>query len=84
MELMELAKDFGPLVGIVLFFIWRDWRREEGLVERVKNLEEFNTTILTEMVKNNATVIATNTAVIATNTEQLRLLTAVMAEHKGT
>jgi hypothetical protein len=58
MELMELAKDFGPLVGIVLFFIWRDWRREEGLVER----------------KNNATVIATNTAVIATNTEQLRLM----------
>ncbi|MHC4371258.1 MAG: hypothetical protein ACYSW8_26900 [Planctomycetota bacterium] len=74
MELMELAKDFGPLVGIVLFFIWRDWRREEGLVERVKNLEEFNTEVLTEMVKNNATVIATNTAVIATNTEQLRLM----------
>jgi hypothetical protein len=74
MELMELAKDFGPLVGIILFFIWRDWRREENLVERVKNLEEFNTTILTEMVKSNATVIATNTAVIGTNTEQLRLM----------
>jgi len=83
MELMELAKDFGPLVGIVLFFIWRDWRREEGLVERVKNLEEFNTTVLTEMVKNNATVIATNTSVIQTNTEQMRIMTELMTQCKA-
>lgn len=67
----ELAKSFGPLVGIVLFFIWRDWRREEGLVERVKNLEEFNTEVLTTMVKE-------TTAVIATNTEQIRILTGLM------
>ena len=83
MELMDLAKDFGPLVGIVLFFIWRDWRREENLVERVKTLETFNTEVLTEMVKNNATIIATSTAVIAANTEQLRLMPALMGQCKA-
>ena len=82
MELIDLAKDFGPLVGIVLFFIWRDWRREEGLVERVKHLEEFNTEVLTEMVKTNAACIATNTATVATNTEQLRLMTQLMSRRR--
>ena len=76
MELMELAQNFGPLVGIVLFFIWRDWRREEGLVNRVKTLEEFNNTVLVELVKENA-------AVIATNTEQLRLMNTLMTGCKG-
>jgi hypothetical protein len=79
MELMELAKSFGPLVGIVLFFIWRDWRREEGLVDRVKNLEEFNTKVLTDLVKECV-------AVIATNTEQLRIMNGKLQareEHDG-
>jgi len=80
MEIMDLMKDFGPLVGIVLFFIWRDWRRvddlQENLVERVKTLETFNTEVLTEMVK-------TNAAVIATNTEQLRMVNVSLAEHKA-
>ena len=83
MELMELAKDFGPLVGIVLFFIWRDWRREENLVERVKTLETFNTEVLTEMVRSNATIIATSTGVIAANTEQLRLMAQLMGQCKA-
>lgn len=72
MEFMDLLKDFGPLVGIVLFFIWRDWRREENLVNRVTKLEEFNTEVLTGMVKE-------TTAVIATNTEQIRQVGELMS-----
>jgi hypothetical protein len=68
---MDLVKDFGPLVGIVLFFIWRDWRREENLVNRVTDLEKFNTEVLTAMVKE-------STAIIATNTEQMRSLSGLM------
>jgi CO dehydrogenase/acetyl-CoA synthase beta subunit len=78
MELMDLAKDFGPLVGIVLFFIWRDWRREQNLVDRVQKLEDFNTDVLTALVKEQAGVIATNTAVIATNTEIVKANTEQM------
>jgi len=76
MDFVALMKDFGPLVGIVLFFIWRDWRREENLVDRVEKLEEFNTTVLTNMVKE-------TTAVIATNTEQIRAITVLMAGCKA-
>ncbi len=67
MEITNLLKDFGPLIGIVLFFIWRDWKREENLLDRVQKLEDFNTEVLTGMVKE-------TTAVIATNTEQIRIL----------
>jgi len=80
MELMDLAKDFGPLVGIVLFFIWRDWRREQNLVERVQKLEDFNTEVLTSIVKEQAMIIATNTEVIKANTEQIRLSTRTAAK----
>lgn len=76
MEYVGLLKDFGPLIGIVLFFIWRDWKREDGLVERIKDLENFNTEILTTMVKENS-------GVIATNTEQLRLMNSVLADFKA-
>lgn len=76
MELLDFAKELGPLIGVVLFFIWRDWRREEGLVERVKGLEEFNNTVLTQLVKENV-------AVIATNTEQLRIMNSLMQMCKG-
>jgi hypothetical protein len=69
-DLIAVLKDFGPLVGTILFFIWRDWRREENLVERVKQLEAFNTEVLTQMVKENS-------AIIAANTEQLRLVNLV-------
>lgn len=72
MEFMDLLKDFGPLVGIVLFFIWRDWRREENLVERVQKLEDFNTQVLQNIVEEQAKVIATNTEVIKANTELTR------------
>lgn len=71
MEYVDLLKDFGPLIGVVLFFIWRDWKREDGLIERIKELEDFNTNVLTQIVKENS-------GVIATNTEQLRLMNTLM------
>lgn len=73
MEYVGLIKDFGPLVGIILFFIWRDWKREENLLERVQKLEDFNTNVFTEIVKEQAAIIATNSEVIKANTEQLKL-----------
>ena len=38
-DLLAVLKDFGPAMGVILFFIWRDWKREENLVDRVKQLE---------------------------------------------
>lgn len=78
-DLLAVLKDFGPLIGVILFFIWRDWRREENLVERVKQLETFNTEVLAGLVKETTTIIAANT-------EQLRLinlLTEIKARQNG-
>jgi hypothetical protein len=72
----DMFKDFGPLIGIVLFFIWRDWKREDSLVSRVKHLEDFNTETLSNLVKESS-------AVIATNTEQLRIMNGLMTGCKG-
>jgi len=72
----DMFKDFGPLIGIVLFFIWRDWKREDSLVSRVKHLEDFNTDVLTGLVKESSSVIATNT-------EQLRIMNNLMINCKG-
>ena len=72
----DMFKDFGPLIGIVLFFIWRDWKREDSLVNRVKHLEDFNTETLTHLVKESS-------GVIATNTEQLRIMNNLMTTCKG-
>ena len=84
MEVVALLKDFGPLVGIILFFIWRDWRREENLLERVQKLEDFNTEVLSNMVKEQAAIIAINTEVIKANTEQNRqAVTAIIQNNKA-
>lgn len=79
MDYVELLKDFGPLIGVIIFFIWRDWKREENLVERVTKLEDFNTEVLTNIVKEQAQVIATNTEVIKVNTEQMRAIAEAIA-----
>lgn len=71
MEYIDLFKEFGPVLGIVLFFIWRDWKREEGLVDRVKILEDFNNDVLVKLVEK-------STSVIAVNTEQLRVMNILM------
>jgi hypothetical protein len=69
-DYLLVLKDFGPYIGVILFFIWGDWKREEGLVDRVRSLEKFNTEVLVSLVKE-------ATAVIAANTEQLRLITLI-------
>ncbi len=84
MEVVALLKDFGPLVGIILFFIWRDWRREENLLDRVQKLEDFNTEVLSIMVKEQAAIIAINTEVIKANTEQNRqAVIAILQNNKA-
>jgi hypothetical protein len=60
-QFSEVLRDFGPLIGIVLFFIWRDWKREDRLVARVDMLEKYQQDTLVSLVKENLTVIAANT-----------------------
>jgi hypothetical protein len=56
----ELIANFGPLVGIVLFFIWRDWRREDALTKRVEKLEDYQRDTLVNLVERSTTALAQN------------------------
>lgn len=58
--LTELLANFGPLVGIVLFFIWRDWKREDALSARVEKLEDYQRDTLVHLVERSTTALAQN------------------------
>lgn len=77
MDYLQILKDFGPLLGVILFFIWRDWRREEDLVGRVRALEEYQQTVLINLVRESITIIASNT-------EQIKWIsTLIQSCHAG-
>jgi len=59
-----LFKDFGPLVGLIIFFIWRDWKREDTLMVRITNLEDYQKDTLVKLVESTTSVIAQNTSII--------------------
>ena len=56
----ELLANFGPIVGLVLFFIWRDWKREDALSTRVEKLEDYQRETLANLVERSMTVLAQN------------------------
>jgi hypothetical protein len=58
--LSQLASNFGPLIGIVLFFIWRDWKREDALRIRVEKLEDYQRETLVNLVERSTTALAQN------------------------
>ncbi len=56
----DLIANFGPLIGIVLFFIWRDWKREDALSSRVEKLEDYQRDTLFNLVERSTTALAQN------------------------
>jgi hypothetical protein len=63
-EFIELIKQFGPLAGVVLFFIWRDWKREDRLTGRLEKLEDDQRNIILPLVEKSTQVIGRNTEVM--------------------
>lgn len=41
MNWMQLVEKVGPYLGLMFFFIWRDYRREEKLVKQIDALNKF-------------------------------------------
>lgn len=65
--IIDLIQNYGPAVGAIAFFIWRDWKREERtsaqneklnvfIRERLTTALEENTEALTKMVAHCSTV----------------------------
>lgn len=76
MELVWVVKVFGPVVLVLIYFLWRDWKREQRDVEReehdrqreesmnarISELEREQRDIVIPLVEKCSRVIAENTA----------------------
>lgn len=67
-DTLDILKQYGPFCGFlvlaVVFFIWRDWKREDKLVKRITTLEDEYRNVLFPLVKDCTAVIAKNTTVM--------------------
>jgi hypothetical protein len=63
-DALDLIKQFGPFFLAVVFFLWRDWKREDRLSNRLDELENEQREVLLPLVTDCSAVIARNTAVM--------------------
>jgi len=63
-DAMMLVKQFGPFFLAVVFFLWRDWKREDRLSNRLDQLEDEQRKVILPLVQECSAVIARNTAVM--------------------
>jgi len=51
MDWVSLGKELGPYLSLMLFFIWRDFRREERMEKQINSLNEFIRTELMSLIE---------------------------------
>jgi len=73
-----LLKNFGPLLLAVIFFLWRDYRREDRLLTRITVLEDEQRTVILPLVKNCTEVITKNTQVMEQSSKVMERLEHVL------
>lgn len=49
-ELLELSKSVGPVIALLIFFIWRDYRREQTMTKRIQDIEDYQKGRLEQLV----------------------------------
>ena len=68
-DLWGILNQWGPVFGLVtltlMFFLWKDWKRENRLQDRVEALEKDQKEIILPMLEKCTTVIAQNTQMMA-------------------
>jgi len=69
--ILEVLREFGILVALVVFFTWQGWKREARLNDRITALEEDYTSTLKELVASCTEVISENTSVMRRLEEHL-------------
>jgi hypothetical protein len=64
-DIYNMVAQSGPILGpvfvVIMFFLWRDWRREDLLQARVAKLEDDQKNVIMPLVEKYATVVAANT-----------------------
>jgi len=69
-----LFQNYGPFITAVVFFIWRDYRREDRLTTRIKELEDEQREGILPLVTNCTEVITKNTQVMEANMKVMERL----------
>lgn len=64
MDLIAILREFGPTVGLVIFVLLRDYKREDRLSNRIEKLEDEQRETILPLVEKTTEVIAHNTAVM--------------------
>jgi len=69
-----LFQNYGPFIAAVVFFIWRDFRREDRLTTQIKELEKEQREIILPLMKSCTEVITRNTEVMQQNIKVMERL----------
>ena len=73
-----LLQNYGPFVAAVVFFIWRDYRREDRLTTRIRELEDEQRQVILPLVQSCTEVITKNTQVMEQNVKVMDRLNSVI------
>ena len=57
---LQIFQGLGPVLGLLLFFIWRDWRREDQLSEKLGKMEDYQRDTLASLVERTNEVLIQN------------------------
>lgn len=60
----SMLRELGPLMGVILFFIWRDWKREARLSERIEKLEDYQKETLVHLVEKGTSALVQSSEII--------------------
>ena len=75
-----LVQNWGPWLGLVLFFIWRDYIRERTLQTRLAAVEDFQRTTLTTLTRDSIMARAEVATALKELTNALRLRPCIARE----
>ncbi len=68
MDAIGILQQYGPFCGVLLlavvFFMWRDWKREARLLKRIETLEDDYRQTFVPLLQQCMVVISHNTVVI--------------------
>lgn len=66
-EMSWLFQNYGPFIAAVVFFVWRDYCREDRLTLRINQLEDEQREVILPLVTSCTEVITKNTQVMEQN-----------------
>jgi len=61
---LKVLEQVGPMAAIIVFFVWRDYKREVLQYDRLKRLEEYQQTVLEGLVSQTTKTLTQSTECI--------------------